>query len=143
MIFEKKPDDFNKSMDIVACYVQHDGKFILLHRQAHKSSGDRWGLPAGKVDPGETQTQALSREIREETGIVIPEEEFQYFDTFIVRHPTIDFEYHLFSVSLPEKPDVTINEKEHQDFVWVTPAESLKMNLVIDQDECTRRFYRL
>jgi 8-oxo-dGTP diphosphatase len=143
MIFETKPEDFNKSMDIVACYVEHDGKFILLHRHAHKSSGDRWGLPAGKVDPGETRTQALQREIREETGISIPEEEFRYFNTFIVRHPTIDFEYHLFSVSLSEKPEVTINEKEHQAFVWVTPAESLKMNLVIDQGECTRRFYRL
>jgi 8-oxo-dGTP pyrophosphatase MutT (NUDIX family) len=37
---------------------------FLLMRHA-----DRWDLPKGHVDPGETETQCALRELREETGI--------------------------------------------------------------------------
>lgn len=73
MIFQEAPIDFNKEIDVVGCYVQYDGKFVLLHRQPHKTNGNRLGLPAGKVDPGETVHRAMSREIKEETGLDISE----------------------------------------------------------------------
>lgn len=39
------------------------GEFLLMR---HK---DRWDLPKGHVDPGETEMQCALRELREETGI--------------------------------------------------------------------------
>jgi 8-oxo-dGTP pyrophosphatase MutT (NUDIX family) len=63
MIFKTAPADFNKKMDVAGCYIQHEGQFVLLHRHVHKSSGNKWGLPAGKVDPGETVAEAMQREI--------------------------------------------------------------------------------
>ena len=141
MIFSEAPADFKKGYGVVACYVLHDGKFILLHRHAHKSNGDRWGLPAGKIDSGETREQAMVREIKEETGLEISESDLGYFDSVFVRHENRDFEYHMFSTILEEKPEIKISDAEHKDFVWVTPDEALKMNLILNLDECIKLFF--
>lgn len=143
MVFKEPPADFNKTMEIVACYVEHGSALLLLHRHAHKSNGDLWGLPGGKIDPGETRREAMLREIREETGLDIPEPDLVYFDTVYVRQLGYDFSYHMFSVAVSERPAIKINPDEHKAFAWASPGEALLMGLVHDQDECTRLFYRM
>ena len=143
MIFKTEPTDFNKKFDVVACYVQHDGKFVLLQRQPHKSRGNQWGLPAGKIDEGETKEQAMVREIHEETGLEVQENELEYFETIYVRPGDTDIVYHTFSIVLPDRPEIKIRDSEHQSFVWVSTEESLKMDLVHDLDECNKMFYKI
>jgi 8-oxo-dGTP diphosphatase len=49
------------------------GDRILLIRRGHEPEAGRWSLPGGRIEPGETDQQALVREAREETGLeVIP-----------------------------------------------------------------------
>jgi 8-oxo-dGTP diphosphatase len=49
------------------------GGRILLIRRGHEPEAGRWSLPGGRIEPGETDQQALVREVREETGLeVIP-----------------------------------------------------------------------
>lgn len=38
MIYDKKPEDFTPDIEVVSCLVEHDGKFVLFHRQ--KIHGD-------------------------------------------------------------------------------------------------------
>jgi 8-oxo-dGTP diphosphatase len=141
MIFREPPVDFKKQLDVVGCYVMHDDRFLMLHRHAHKSDGDRWGLPAGKRDGEEPLAEAMRRELREETGIDILESDLHFFDSVAVRHAGPDIEYHMFSVEMPEQPGIRLSEGEHRDFRWVTPEEALSMLLVHDQDECIRLFF--
>ncbi|MFZ2682024.1 MAG: NUDIX hydrolase [Patescibacteria group bacterium] len=143
MIFQEAPKDFNKEIDVVGCYVQHDGKFVLLHRQPHKTNGNKLGLPAGKVDPGETIHRAMSREIKEETGLDISEEDLEHIGTVFVRNEGHDIGYHMFIARLSTQPEIIVNLKEHQAYVWVSPIEALKLDLIHDLDECIKTYYEL
>lgn len=46
---------------------------LLLIRRAHDPGSGQWSLPGGRVEPGETDKEAVVRELSEETGLdVIP-----------------------------------------------------------------------
>lgn len=48
---------------------------LLLIRRAHAPSAGLWSLPGGRVERGESDADAVVRELREETGLdVVPGE---------------------------------------------------------------------
>jgi ADP-ribose pyrophosphatase YjhB (NUDIX family) len=47
------------------------GGRILLIRRGHEPEAGRWSLPGGRIEAGETDQQALVREVREETGLEV------------------------------------------------------------------------
>ena len=58
----------------------HQGKVLLIRRGKEPLRG-RWVVPGGTVELGETLEQALVREVREETGLVVrPLEVVAVFD---------------------------------------------------------------
>jgi ADP-ribose pyrophosphatase YjhB (NUDIX family) len=52
--------------------VIHDGegRLLLIERGRPPSLG-AWSVPGGRVEPGETDAEALAREVREETGLQV------------------------------------------------------------------------
>lgn len=44
---------------------------LLLIRRGHEPGKGLWSLPGGRVEPGETDAQALVREVAEETGLAV------------------------------------------------------------------------
>ena len=51
----------------VSAVIWKDGRLLLQKR----SDGGQWGLPGGSVEIGESVTQAIRREVREETGFTV------------------------------------------------------------------------
>ena len=59
-----------KMIEVVAAIIEQDGKILLAQRPPHADQPGMWEFAGGKVEPGESQPQALARELREEMGII-------------------------------------------------------------------------
>ena len=56
---------------VVAGVVVRDGAILAARRTYPPELAGRWECPGGKVDPGESETDALVREFEEELGIAV------------------------------------------------------------------------
>jgi 8-oxo-dGTP diphosphatase len=65
------PDDARPIVPCVGAVVQDDAGRLLLVRRGREPSRGLWSLPGGRVEPGETPAEAVVREVREETGLLV------------------------------------------------------------------------
>ena len=57
---------------VVAAALYHrDGRILIAERPAGKHMAGRWEFPGGKVAPGESEAEALARELKEELGVEV------------------------------------------------------------------------
>lgn len=142
MIEETEPSDFTPRFEVVSCFVEWKENLLLLQRQSYKPQPNTWGVPAGKMKKDENRFQAMKRELREETGLKSPASTFDFLDKVFVRYPDYDFIYHIFRLKRKKKPEIEINEEEHQDYSWVTPRAASDLNLIRDLDACIELIYQ-
>jgi 8-oxo-dGTP pyrophosphatase MutT (NUDIX family) len=115
---------------IVGCFLEYNGKFVVLLRRPEKPDGDTWGLPAGKVEAGETDQAAALRELREETGYEASLAELHY-----VREDVFNFDpkpvvFVVYKIVLDRPHAVVLEEKAHASHKWVTPNEGYELPLI-------------
>ncbi len=78
----------------VAVLLRPDGTFLLAQRPRGKVYAGYWEFPGGKVEPGESITVALQREIREELGIEIERAYPWITRIFTYPHATVRLHFH-------------------------------------------------
>ena len=44
---------------------------LLMIKRGHEPGAGLWSIPGGRIEPGETDAEALAREMLEETGLVV------------------------------------------------------------------------
>ncbi|MBP3032530.1 NUDIX domain-containing protein [Staphylococcus warneri] len=62
------------------CLVEETEDQILLVQVRHR---EKYYFPGGKIDEGETQLQALKRELKEELKLELSDEELSYIGTVV------------------------------------------------------------
>lgn len=113
-----------KPIDVVAAIVEFRGKILLAQRGDHKDHAGLWEFPGGKVEPGETQPEALCRELREELSVTCSVADYVASSTLKLENKTIHL--HAWRVQHTEG-EFTANE--HAALVWVTPQEAESYHL--------------
>ena len=93
------------------------------------------------MDSGETKEEAVVRELREETGMKIAAPNLAFKETLYVRYKSKDFLFHVFHLSVKQKPDITLDKYEHIKFAWFTPDAALKLDSVHDLAACIERHF--
>ena len=83
----------------VGAVVLHNNKVLLVKRKLAPAKGD-WAIPGGKINLGETLSQAAEREIFEETGITIKVKEPIYAFDSIYKDKEGEIEFHYVIVDL-------------------------------------------
>jgi 8-oxo-dGTP diphosphatase len=102
---------------VVAAAIERDGCFLAARRTRPPRDAGFWEFPGGKVEAGETESEALVREIREELGVVIEVTqrvpgEWPLRDGWVL---------HLYVAHLLDGEPQPL--EQHDELRWVTPAD--------------------
>lgn len=106
----------------VGVILRKDGAVLLGDRPAGKPWAGWWELPGGKLEPGESVSQALARELLEELGITLTEA--TPWVTYVHRYPTTTVRLHFCRVTewLGQPQPL-----EQQQLKWIHPAQALSL----------------
>jgi 8-oxo-dGTP diphosphatase len=63
-------DDIRRVPCVGAVIKDDSGRLLLIKRRNEPGAG-LWSLPGGRIEPGETDQQAVVREVCEETGLAV------------------------------------------------------------------------
>lgn len=114
----EKPDDFGDELEVSTVFMQCQGKLLLLLRAQCELSPQTWGIPGGKLEKAETPIEGLSREIWEELRLNPHPKDLEFIRSLYVRHPKVKYQLHLFRWILQSLPSVTLDPKEHLNYLW-------------------------
>lgn len=107
-----------ESIRVVAAEIERDGRFLITQRRPTAVLPLLWEFPSGRVEPGESDEQALLREIRERVDAVVRVGKLSMF----IKHEYEDYclDFCVYRCELVS--DDLMCRRVH-DWRWVTPAE--------------------
>ena len=106
-----------KTIEVVAAII-HQNEKILATQRGYGDYKGWWEFPGGKMEEGETEEQAIVREIREELNVGICVE--RKVCTVEYDYPTFHLRMHCFWCNIAEG---TLELKEHQSARWLEKSE--------------------
>src|SRR5690348_2027822 len=124
-VSDQKLIRFQPKVEASACYLEVENRILLIQQGKGQTDEGQWGVPAGKLERGETPEMAAKRELFEETGIQLHSlSQFVYLGTLYIRKPDLDYIYYMFKIHLDQRPPIQLSF-EHSNYRWAT-NEDLK-----------------
>lgn len=103
-----------KTIEVVAAIIKKEDK-IFITRRSYGEFANMWEFPGGKIEAGETNEEALIREIKEELELDINKLEF--LTTVEYDYPTFHLTMHCYTCEICGG---TLNLNAHNDAKWVS-----------------------
>ncbi|MEV8374814.1 NUDIX hydrolase [Kribbella sp. NPDC056861] len=104
------------------------GRVALVREHYEDWTNEQWSLPSGKIEPGESPSEAAARELREETGLLVtPDQLTLIAEVLVVSHDgTSRSTAWNYSADVPigdftiDDPDASVQEAR-----WFSPADAI------------------
>lgn len=126
-----------------ALIVNDNGQVLILREADTYEEGtniSRYGLPGGRIDPGEPFLEGLKREVYEETGLDIEVKNPLYVGEW---WPVIKGNKNqivaIFFVCKALNSNVKLSE-EHDDFQWITPEQAADYDFMPPDDKVIKTY---
>lgn len=112
-----------KHLEVVAAIIQYENLILCMQRPAGKFEyvSFKYEFPGGKVESGESNSQALMRELKEEMAMTTNITEDDFFMTVNHVYPDFEITMHSFICSVDSQE---FTRKEHIDHKWL-PVDQL------------------
>jgi len=107
---------------VVASVIEHEGKLLVCERPSQKRHGGLWEFPGGKVEDGESDFEAVQRELSEELGVDVTEVGTVQFS---IADPGSPFVIEFLPVTIAGQPRCL----EHTALAWMRARELLELPL--------------
>lgn len=101
---------------VLAALIARDGRWLLGLRPDGKRHAGQWEFPGGKVEPGESDAEAMARELREELDLTLVS---LGAERFVQRDGDSPFEITFVEVTVSGTPRAL----EHAALAWVSAEE--------------------
>lgn len=133
---------------VKAILVNKDGEVLVLRKSSddirHSGNSGKYNLPGGKIDAGETITDALAREIKEETSLHITNTNLQPFFAGDWR-PTVNGKQiqiiGMFFICKQWSGEISLSD-EHDSYAWINPQTISEYTILPPEDQAILQYFK-
>ena len=125
------------SINVVAGIIINQNKILIGKRKDKDIGGGKWEFPGGKIEVGETNSEALERELYEELGISVKiGKELMNYEHM--------FKTTIYNISFMEIIDYDgeIRNNAHSEIKWVKFSNLLEYDFISGDDRFTQSFLK-
>src|SRR5512134_2001967 len=107
-----------RKIRVVGAMIERDGKYLITQRPPTATLPMLWEFPGGRVEPGETDEEALAGELREEMAVSVQVGERVMHVEHAYENYDIDFCVYRCSLESGRIQHLRVNDHR-----WVRPHE--------------------
>lgn len=108
-----------KTIRVVAAVIERDGRYLITQRRPSAVLPLLWEFPGGKVEAGETDAEALKREVMHRLGVSVQPGRIISFVSHPYDHYAVDLYLYECTLAVGAEP-VARNVSA---FAWVSSAQ--------------------